>query len=135
LALDGSRLGGLVLQCPFESIQHVATKVVGNVLAKLVSENQNYDNKTDLRHTKQPLLVIHGKKDELFNWEKTRDMVKEYEGGPVITVFPETATHNQFELEQDLVEPLKQFLKEMVGPLKTVKPAVTDEMSRDLYRA
>ena len=58
---------GLVLMSPFCSIKEAAKKFVGKFFTILVKER--FNNKEKIAETKCPLLVMHGKLDEVIPYE------------------------------------------------------------------
>ena len=52
-----------ILMSPFKSLKEAAVAVVGSFLARMVAER--LDNAEMIRDVTAPILIIHGKKDEL----------------------------------------------------------------------
>lgn len=144
-ALQGAalfNLGGLVLQCPFTSVREAARAFVPAAAASLFVPRSLWAVQEDVgsRDFCCNTLFLHGRKDELFSWEGSRDMYEalkaKYEkldfcqgGGDgglfpgdgqaewvltshfAMACFPANATHTSFEWHTDVLRPLEAFLK------------------------
>ena len=56
------------------------------------------------------MLFIHGQKDEMIPFEHTLKLKEECKS-PFEVVLPEEMNHNNFDFYEDLIAPLKSFLK------------------------
>jgi hypothetical protein len=61
-----------------------------------------------------PILFIHGQEDTLIPIDHTIKL-KENCNCPYEVLFPEDMNHNQFDYENDLILPLKDFLRRHTG--------------------
>jgi len=57
----------VILMSPFKSLKDAAVAVVGSFLARMVAER--LDNAAMIRDVTAPILIIHGKRDELIPFE------------------------------------------------------------------
>ena len=99
--------GALILISPFKSIRETANSIIG-VLKFLVADRfQNYEI---ISQCTCPLLIIHGQKDNLIPFSHSIDLSQKT-GGPYELILPEDMDHNEFNLYEDFLEPISNFLK------------------------
>ena len=67
-----------------------------------------------IKHVTCPILFIHGQQDTLIPIEHTIKL-KENCRCPYEVIFPDEMNHNQFDYDNDLIIPLKDFLKRNTG--------------------
>lgn len=105
------RVGGLVLLCPFLSIK----KIVGS-FSKLVKAfvKEEFPLENWIQDLKIPLLIFHGVKDKIIPISHSRELfdLVVYKKKSFV-VLPEVS-HNNFDCERDLAEPLGTFFKKWI---------------------
>jgi len=99
--------GALILISPFKSIQETASSILG-IFKFLVKDRFNNINK--IKTVTCPLLLIHGQQDNLIPFTHSLELSKNT-GGPYDVFFPENMDHNEFDLYEDFLEPITNFLK------------------------
>lgn len=112
-------LGGLILQCPYCSIPQAATSIIGNLAYLLVTHRWNIED--EILMCSCPILFIHGKKDTLFDWRGSLKMYKKYcqiQPNKAECHFPDEASHHEFDLFLDIINPIKGFLNKFLKPKK-----------------
>ncbi|XP_053992135.1 uncharacterized protein LOC128883617 isoform X2 [Hylaeus volcanicus] len=112
-------IGGLILQCPYRSIRHAAEKFIGNFMSRLFVETR-WNIEDEVQDCSCPVLWIHGKKDELFDWKGSEKMYNQYSNSLKMLQVSETATHLSFNFTQDIVIPVRHFIDSMV--YKGIRP-------------
>jgi len=94
-----------ILMSPFKSLKDAAVAVVGSFLATMVAER--LDNAEMVKTVKAPILIIHGKQDELIPYQQAQELYECCEQSRYTRLWlPEHMTHNRFNVEEDLVRPL-----------------------------
>jgi predicted peptidase len=104
--------GALISVSGFTSIKEAARSLVGNILQLLVCER--FTSIEYIKDVTCPILFIHGQKDKLIPFEhslKLKDNCK----CPYEIFLPENMTHNEFNYEKDLLEPINDFLSKHTG--------------------
>lgn len=99
---------GLILISPFTSIRSIAEKLVGGVFKFLISER--FENINYVKNITCPILFIHGQEDDLIPYEHTLQLKDECMC-PYEVILPENMTHNDFNLDDDFLVPIKNFIK------------------------
>ncbi len=99
---------GIILISPFTSIRSIAERLVGGVFKYLISEK--FENINYVKDISCPVLFIHGQIDELIPFDHTLNLANECKC-PFEVILPETMTHNDFQLEEDFLDPMKKFIK------------------------
>lgn len=98
-----------MLFSPFKSIKDVA-KDKFPYLSVFV--RNKFSNKDLITSMKCPVLFIHGQEDDVISYGHSKEL---YNLCPNNVhkekVFPTRMNHNQFRFQEDLVVPLKAFLK------------------------
>jgi len=97
----------LILISPFKSIRETAGSILG--LFKFIVADR-FKNIEIIPEVTCPLLFIHGQKDNLIPYEHSIEMSQKT-GGPYELVLPEEMDHNDFNLYDDFLEPISNFLK------------------------
>jgi len=72
---------------------------------------ERFENIEVIKKVRCPTLIIHGQSDTLLH-ESHAISLHENCGGPSKLIMPANMTHNDFEIQSDLIEPLKQFFLE-----------------------
>ncbi|EAR96191.1 alpha/beta superfamily hydrolase (macronuclear) [Tetrahymena thermophila SB210] len=105
--LAGTRnIGGLILMCPYTSIRNVVKHLAGNLIQYLVAER--FRNIDYIKHSKCPILFIHGKMDKLIPYTHSLELMEQVKDRALIHLSPQM-THNEFSMSNDLILPIKTF--------------------------
>jgi len=99
--------GALILLSPFKSIRETANSILGMFKFIIAERFKNIDLIKDVTC---PLLLIHGQKDNLIPFQHSIDLSKNT-SGPYELLLPEEMDHNEFNLYEDFLEPISNFLK------------------------
>jgi len=117
-------VGGIVLQCPYISIKQVVSDYACSVGSLLIPAY--YDNLETLRQLCMecpvamepkrfvPLLILHGEQDEIiwpYHGHALYEEAVRYGHPSVEAAFAPNATHNRWDLHEDIVRPTGQFIK------------------------
>ena len=105
------KVGMLFLISPFTSIKAVAGNMFG-FLKLFVSErfvNGNY-----IQDVKCPVLFIHGYKDKMIPYNETL-LLKDKVNGIYEVCIQSNMTHNEFNVESDIIQPIKEFIERNAG--------------------
>lgn len=107
----------LALISPFSTIPNVAADFAGCFGKYLVKEH--FNNLEEISNYDGRLLIIHGKMDEVIAFrhgEQVLEAYKEHKIGKqenprekLRFVTPSNMTHNYFDFEKDILDPLKEF--------------------------
>ncbi|KAF4747806.1 hypothetical protein FOZ62_025618 [Perkinsus olseni] len=110
LASVGTFIGGLVLQSPYLSIHDVVEDYFppGKLIVSNEWEPSKCLSSTELAST--PLLVIHGKCDEVINVRHGEELYALATTAKKRIVLPPRATHNQFDVYDDVIGPTAEFI-------------------------
>lgn len=99
--------GALILISPFKSIQETAASIVGVFKFLIADRFKNYDLMSKVTC---PTLFIHGQNDNLISFQHSIDLSSRC-GGPWELILPEEMDHNDFNIYDDFLEPIMNFLK------------------------
>jgi hypothetical protein len=99
---------GIILISPFTSIRSVAEKIVGGFFKYLISEK--FENIKFIKDIVSPVLFIHGQLDELIPFDHTLKLKDECKC-PHEVILPENMNHNDFNLDEDFLVPIRNFMK------------------------
>lgn len=114
----------VILMSPFKSLKDAAVAVVGSLLARMVADR--LDNAEMIRDVTAPILIIHGKRDELIPFAQAQALFECCQRSRYTNLhLPEQMTHNRFNVEDDLVRPLIKFLHQARLDLASRTPAVS----------
>ena len=91
----------------FTSIRAVADNLVGPL--KYILKDR-LSSKDYIKNVTCPILFIHGQSDPLIPFKETL-LLKEICDCPFEVSLPENMTHNDFDLDSDIIEPINQFIK------------------------
>ena len=91
----------------FTSIRAVADNLVGPLKYLL---KDRLSSKDYIKKVTCPILFIHGQSDPLIPFKETI-LLKELCDCPFEVFLPEEMTHNDFDLEDDIVDPINKFIK------------------------
>lgn len=98
--------GCLCLISPYTSIKSVARTKVGFLSAMLA---QQFDNLSKMHRVTCPTFIVHGAKDVMIPVDQAQDL-SERCFGPCTFISPEEMTHNRFDMYEDVIKPLTNFL-------------------------
>ena len=102
-------LAGVVLQSPFTSIRDVVRDLVGSTAASLVSER--WPSLTQcVADVVDPILFIHGVRDELISCAHSERLFDRCSSPHKHILLLNDATHNEFNLLDDVIGPVQQFI-------------------------
>ena len=91
----------------FTSIRAVADNLVGPLKYLL---KERFNSKEYIQNVTCPILFIHGQSDPLIPYKETI-LLKESCKCPHEVILPEEMTHNDFDLEEDIINPISSFIK------------------------
>jgi fermentation-respiration switch protein FrsA (DUF1100 family) len=97
----------LILISPFMSIQETAASIVG-IFKFLIADR--FKNSDLIKNVTCPTLFIHGQNDDLISFTHSVELTKRC-GGPYELILPEDMNHNEFNIYDDFLEPIVNFLK------------------------
>lgn len=104
--------GALIIVSGFTSIRDATESLCGNFFGKFLKLFVS-ERFTSIKYIKQvtcPTLFIHGLKDNLIPYEHSQKLKNECRC-PSEIHFPEEMTHNEFDYEEDFLNPIETFLK------------------------
>lgn len=109
---------GLILVSPYTTIRNVAQHMVSKALCFIVA--QHFNNLEAIKEIACPIIMVHGKRDKLIPSSHSEQLWKTFLSSSqpgddkilnsVLLVHPHM-THNEFNMEEDLVEPIRKFMK------------------------
>ena len=91
----------------FTSIRAVAGNLVGPLKYLL---KERFNSKEYIKNVTCPILFIHGQSDPLIPYKETV-ILKELCKCPFEVNLPEEMTHNDFDLDEDIINPVSNFIK------------------------
>ena len=96
----------LITISAFTSIKAVANNLVGflKVLVKERLTSIDY-----IKNVTCPIIFIHGQKDRLIPFKETI-LLKDNCDCPFEVVLPINMTHNDFDIDEDIIEPIEKFI-------------------------
>ena len=101
----------LLLISPFTSIKAVAANMFG-FLKLFVSER--FVNGKYIQDVRCPVLFIHGYKDKMIPYNEAL-LLKEKVNGIYEVCIQGNMTHNEFDVEMDVIQPIKEFIERNAG--------------------
>jgi alpha-beta hydrolase superfamily lysophospholipase len=124
------RLGGIILQSPYSSIQDVVASHIGSVLAKLVTNRWNNRRRMREVSVDLPVLLLHGVKDTLIPLTHSQELYDVCRSQFKYLVKIADADHNRF-AEHDLLPPQLAFFRTHIAPSTEprVRPALTTPLA------
>ena len=99
----------LILLSPYTSLKQAVKTLLGSFFSMLVRER--FENIEVIKKVRCPTLIIHGQADTVIH-ESHAIRLHENCGGPSKLIMPATMTHNDFEIQTDLIKPIQQFFAE-----------------------
>ena len=91
----------------FTSIRAVADNLVGPLKYLL---RERLSSKDYIKNVTCPILFVHGQSDPLIPFKETI-LLKEKCDCPYEVLLPEDMTHNDFDLDEDIIDPINKFIK------------------------
>lgn len=102
--------GNLILVSPYTSIKGVADKLFGKFLSGVFMVKERFKNIEKIGDVKCPVLLIHGKKDQLISYEHSKRLAEACNGNAFLRL-QEEMTHNRFNTYIEIVNPIFEFWK------------------------
>ena len=101
---------GLILMSPYKSIQEAAKSILGwaSILGNMVTDK--FRNIDVMPKVQCPVLIIHGKADKLIPVQHAIDLYNACRQ-PCYLFTPFNMNHNNFELQDDLIRPIRAFIR------------------------
>ena len=99
--------GCLLLMSPYTSIKQVASGKVG-FLSHLLA--QQFDNLSKMHRVTCPCFILHGQRDFLIPIEHAYAL-KDRCFGPCTFMAPVCMTHNRYDIYEDLIKPMHNFIQ------------------------
>jgi len=122
--------GALLLMSPIASVRAVAKEVAGKLANLMVAER--FKNIDEIKNVRCPSYFIHGKADTLVPFKQTVDLMNECQGISDMHL-PENMTHNDFNLREDVIEPILKFLTKCGIKIENDKPTLQYDFPKELY--
>lgn len=91
----------------FTSIRAVADNLVGPLKYLL---KERLSSKDYIKNVTCPILLVHGQSDPLIPFKETL-LLKQICECPFEVSLPENMTHNDFDLDDDIIDPINSFIK------------------------
>lgn len=116
-------VGALILFSAYKSVKEAAKSLVGGFLATFVKDR--FKNIKAIKNITCPVYFIHGKKDNVIPYTHTVALYEASTSAYKKILIPENMTHNDFDIENHLIEPILDLLKDNnlheVNPLKVIQ--------------
>ena len=103
LAAKNKQVAALVLLSPYTSLKAATRTYLGSIASLLVRER--FENSVVIRDVKCPTLIIHGQNDNIIPESHAIELHSNC-GGPCKLIMPENMTHNDYDIQADLVKPI-----------------------------
>jgi abhydrolase domain-containing protein 17 len=102
----------LILMSGYTSIQNAAKSILGwaSILGFIIYEK--FRNIDVIKNAKCPVLIVHGKKDNLIPVQHSMDLFENC-NQPCYLFIPLKMDHNEFQIEEDLCQPIKAFIRKI----------------------
>ena len=101
------QVGGLILMSAYTSIRNVARDYIG-IFGSLIGER--FPNYERIKHVKCPVLFIHGIRDKLISYKHSEKLCQLCTSIASL-VLPYDMTHNKFNYDTDIKQPIQWFLE------------------------
>jgi fermentation-respiration switch protein FrsA (DUF1100 family) len=95
---------------PYTSIRGVVKDLAGSWATFLVTER--FKNIEEMEKVRCPSFFIHGKKDRLIPYEHSRKLFEKCKSIAAMNL-SDTMTHNDFNLSEDIIRPLRKFFRQI----------------------
>lgn len=103
-------VGGLIMISGYTSIKSVVKDYAGSFAKCLISER--FENIQKIKSVNCPILLIHGLLDKLIPYKHSMELKSKVNPSVHCEIFLSlTMTHNDFNVETDFLEPIKDFFK------------------------
>jgi len=124
--LNRPKAGLLVLLSGFVSIKHVVKSLVSDIASKLIFNR--FDNFKKIKNVTCPVLIIHGKQDELIPVGHAKDMWKKCKRHRIKSklVIHDGMTHNELLIRDHVALPIAKYLDQLdlnLYPVELKMPA------------
>ena len=132
IAKERPEVGAMILLSPFKSLREVAKDHVGKILSYILAER--YRNIELIEYSKCPVIIIHGMNDSLIDVSHSYAL-KSHCGSEICKLItPDHMDHNQFKLQEDIILPIKSFLKESGVRLHKIEELTKEfALQKELY--
>ena len=98
--------GMLVLMSPYKSLMSVA----GSIFNSIFSSSDQFKNYERIKYVKSPTFILHGESDALIKVWHGRELYDSLKVEDKEINTPSDMDHNNFDLMEDLIDPLKLFM-------------------------
>lgn len=98
----------LVCISPFSSLKRILRDKIG-FFSGMFSER--FDNLRNVKQVSSPTLFIHGMKDKMIRLKHSVRLFEEVGSVQKLLVTPEDMTHNQFDVQRDVIQSIRDFCK------------------------
>lgn len=75
--------------------------------------DNRFQNDEHIKFVRSPVFILHGKKDNIINYSHSQHLFALCQNKIKLLKTPEIMTHNNFNLNTDLLIPLKKFVKKI----------------------
>ena len=100
----------LILMSPFKSIREVAKDLVGWMLSMAIAER--FRNIDLIKEIRCPVFIVHGQRDRLIPYSHSQELHDNCLNSAYCKLLlPPRMDHNDFDFDEDFIEPLFEFLK------------------------
>jgi len=103
-------LKSVILLSAFTGIKDIVKNNYGSLVSYLVAER--FENIEKVKKVSCPLLLIHGKYDELIPPEHSKTLLNHCKSPAKLHISQKMA-HNQFDILSDIITPIQMFFDEM----------------------
>lgn len=110
--------GILMLMSPYTSIKDAVKDIAGDFASLLVADR--FRNIDEIQKVKCPTFFVHGKKDKLIPDEHCKKLFTKCKAIAAMNL-SENMTHNDFSLSNDIIRPIKKFMKQIGVTYETEK--------------
>lgn len=124
LAVQYPSISALILLSPYTSLKQAVKTLLGTLASLIVRER--FENIKLIEKVRCPTLIIHGQADEVIH-ESHAIALHQNCGGPSKLIMPAGMTHNDCEMQKDLIKPIEQFFIE-----SNVMPTITEGAIRTI---
>ena len=102
------RPNSVLLMSPYTSIKEASKSLLGWASFLSVIVYEKFRNIDTIKKARCPVFFLHGKLDTLIPYSHSQEL---HAACPTESFLhlPDTMDHNQFQLEEDLIEPFKNF--------------------------
>lgn len=97
----------ICLFSPFKSVREAAAHLTFNILAKFIKDK--FRNIDLMDKVGCPLLIIHGKKDKIVPLSHSEELLNKCASPKKQLTSPDNMSHNDFDMTNDLLNPLLNF--------------------------